>query len=95
MPPKGTKAGAKNYGAAKEARREARYAAKEGGTTIFNNAQGLLPAAGKNQHYTETDVGAGRQDRGKRRVVSLVETSTGRVFRQYHTDDHYSSFVQQ
>ena len=42
MPPKGTKAGAKNYGAAKEARREARYAAKEGGTTMFNNAQGLF-----------------------------------------------------
>ncbi len=78
---------------AREARREARYASTTGGgTTIFNNNEGRLPRAGRGQHYIETDVGRGRHDRGRRRIVSLVQTSGGRVLRQYITEDHYRTF---
>lgn len=77
----------------REAAREAKYASTTaGGTTIFNNAEGRLPKAGKGQQYIETDVGAGRHDRGRRRIVSLTEEKSGRVLKQYNTDDHYKTF---
>jgi guanyl-specific ribonuclease Sa len=75
---------------AKEARREGRLNA--GQNTEFQNQEGHLPKARKNQHYEEFDVGAGPQDRGSRRGVQLVESSTNKVLKQYHTDDHYEQF---
>lgn len=77
----------------REARREARFSSTTGGgTTIFDNKEGKLPRASKGTHYIETDSGKGRENRGKRRIVSLVEDSGGRVLKQYVTYDHYSTF---
>jgi len=85
---------AKTMGApTKEARREARDSSTtEGNTTTFNNGENRLPKARNGQQYIETDIGRGRVDRGRERIVSLVESGTGRVLKQYATDDHYSSF---
>jgi guanyl-specific ribonuclease Sa len=90
---KKTKKASKKDADAREGSREARYASTTGGgTTTFNNNEKKLPKAPKGQEYIETDVGKGRNNRGKRRVVSLVESNTGKVLKQYNTEDHYSTF---
>lgn len=76
----------------REGARNARFSAKNEATTTFNNNEKKLPRAPKGTKYIETDVGSGRTNRGKKRVVSLVENGTGRTLKQYNTDDHYSSF---
>ena len=77
----------------REARREARFSSTTaGGTTVFDNKEGRLPRAPKGTHYIETDSGKGRENRGKRRIVSLVEDAGGRVLKQYSTYDHYETF---
>ncbi len=77
----------------REARREAGYSATTGGgTTEFNNNEGKLPKASKGTHYIETDSGRGREDRGARRIVSLVKDNSGQVIRRYITYDHYRTF---
>lgn len=45
--------------------------------------------------YYEYDVGAGRTDRGNRRLVAEVVTSSREIRELYFTDDHYTkgSFV--
>lgn len=91
--------GRKSYDhASKESRREAKFAMHmhvqngAGAPTVFNNDERRLKKAPKGTHYIETDVGAGPIDRGRRRTVSLVESSTGRVLSQHQTEDHYASF---
>ncbi|WP_417873725.1 eCIS core domain-containing protein [Xanthomarina gelatinilytica] len=87
------KRASKSDASAREGAREARYAAKsQGGTTTFNNNEKKLPKAPKGTKYIETDVGTGRTNRGKRRVVSLVEKGSGRTLKQYNTEDHYATF---
>lgn len=77
----------------REARREARFSSTiAGGTTIFDNNEGRLPNTPRGTHYIETDSGAGRTNRGTRRIVSLVHDSNGAVQRQYLTYDHYRTF---
>ena len=88
----GKKLASKNSDYDREGARKARFEAKAGGAVIFNNNERRLKRAPKGQHYIETDIGAGRVDRGKRRVVSLVESGTGRVLRQHNTEDHYKTF---
>lgn len=76
----------------REARRESRFTSTTNkNTTEFKNNEGRLPNARKGTHYIETDSGKGRNDRGCRRVVSLVD-NTGRVLKQYITYNHYGSF---
>jgi len=77
---------------AREAAREAHYAAGiGGGARTFENEEGRLPRAPRGHRYIETDVGAGRVDRGRRRLVSLVD-ARGRIVRQHNTEDHYRTF---
>ena len=54
-----------------------------------------LPKLGRGCQYVEGDVGRGRWDRGKRRLVAEIVESTSQVREIYFSDEHYlkGSFV--
>lgn len=54
-----------------------------------------LPKLARGCCYVEGDVGHGRLDRGKRRLVAEVTETTGQVREIYFSDEHYlkGSFV--
>lgn len=62
---------------------------------IGNMAGQPLPKPSLGCCYVEYDVGRGRLDRGKRRLVAGVVQSTGQVREIYFSDEHYrkGSFV--
>ncbi|CDG81549.1 ribonuclease domain-containing protein [Janthinobacterium agaricidamnosum] len=64
------------------------------GNTVFNNNEGRLPAAGKNEVYYEYYLGIGGDGgAGSHRAVLLVQTSGKRkLVQRYYTQDHYASF---
>jgi guanyl-specific ribonuclease Sa len=62
----------------------------------FANVTGQpLPKPSLGCSYVEFDVGCGRLDRGKRRLVAEVVESTGQIREIYFSDEHYrkGSFV--
>lgn len=70
--------------------------------TTFNNRKDVerstgqpLPKLDRGCQYVEGDVGRGRSDRGKRRLVAEVVQSTGQIREIYFSDEHYlkGSFV--
>jgi hypothetical protein len=54
-----------------------------------------LPRLDNGCLYYEFDVGAGRQNRGNRRLVAEIVTASRQIRSLYFTDDHYTkgSFV--
>ena len=73
----------------KEAIRELRYEISTGHPTVFNNAEGRLPAAGRGNTYYEYDVGMDRGGgRGAHRIVALAGSGK-ELIALYYTNDHY------
>lgn len=65
------------------------------GNTVFNNNEGRLPAAGKDEVYYEYYLGIGGDGgAGSHRAVLLVQTPKGKrkLVERYYTQDHYASF---
>jgi len=56
-----------------------------------NNTAPYLPRARGNNTYYEYDVGQGRNDRGRARIVGLFAAS-GELLSCYFTDTHYASW---
>lgn len=87
MPPRGVE---------RDNLRDARMLAVDGKGTVFNNNEGLLPAAGRGEVYREYDLGGPRDgnNRGAHRAVLRVQEGKdrGRIQAQYYTQDHYRTF---
>lgn len=79
----------------KEALRQLRYLqASDGRLTEYqNNSSPRLPTAGRGNTYYEYDVGRGRIDRGRARIVALFSPD-GRLMSAYFTDSHYRSWME-
>lgn len=80
-----------------EAYRNAKVAAVAGpaGNTEFQNREGKLPPAGKNEIYYEYYLGNdGTGGAGSHRAVLLVQESKNknRLLESYYTQDHYATF---
>ena len=78
----------------KEAIRELRYIqATDGRLTEYqNNSSPRLPNAHRGNTYYEFDVGAGRFNRGRARIVALF--SPDRLMKMYFTNTHYGSWME-
>jgi guanyl-specific ribonuclease Sa len=73
----------------KEAIRELRFEITNGHPTVFNNAEGHLPPAGRGNTYYEYDVGMDRMGgRGAHRIVALASANKD-LIALYYTNDHY------
>ena len=61
---------------------------------VFNNSEGKLPAAGKNETYYEGKVGVDRAGAaGVRRLVFLVlGGEKPKILHRYFSTDHYTTF---
>jgi len=80
--------------AIKEAIRELRYLeATDGRLTEYqNNSSPKLPNAGRGNTYYEFDVGSGRFNRGRARIVALFAPNG--LLAMYFTDTHYRSWME-
>ena len=79
----------------KEAIRDFRYqlSVNSNRVTVYNNGTApYLPNAHGNTYY-EYDVGSGRNDRGRARIVALV-SGGGRLESLYFTNTHYGSWME-
>ncbi|MCB9597052.1 MAG: hypothetical protein H6719_30290 [Sandaracinaceae bacterium] len=82
--------------AIKEAIRQLRYGFKQNQNrlTVYTNATGpYLPTAGGQNTYYEFDVGRGRVDRGRARIVALMAPN-GEMLACYFTNTHYGSWME-
>ena len=62
---------------------------------VARNTGQPLPKLSDGCHYVESDVGQGRENRGKRRLVAEVNTKSSQIREIYFSDEHYlkGSFV--
>lgn len=80
-----------------DAYRNAKASAVAGGpgNTVFQNREGKLPAAGRNEVYYEYYLGYdGNNGPGSHRAVLLVQEAKAkrRLMERYYTQDHYETF---
>ncbi len=78
----------------KEAIRQLRFglAQNANAMTVYNNGTApYLPNAGQGNTYYEYDVGQGRFNRGRARIVGLF-AANGALLAMYFTSTHYASW---
>ncbi len=79
----------------KEAIRQMRYGVSNGmGVRVYGNTTApYLPSPGNGNTYYEYDVGQGRFNRGRARIVGLF-AANGAMLHCYFTYTHYGSWME-